>query len=198
MRLLGKGLLAENARIVIAGSEAARGDVPSFTPVEIDGFAAANFDGELEAAIESQMRMEAPATYKPGDTYATAKLFVAWWAAELANKLPDGMTVNAVSPGSTPDTNAVRNAPFYMRYIMVPVFKLVPGMSHSVSDGAGRYLEAADFGPEVTGKFFASKPKKMTGAITEIQMDHFDNPAAQQALWNVTSQVTGAEYSART
>lgn len=131
--------------------------------------------------------MEDPATYKPSDTYATAKLFVAWWAAEVADRLPDGMTVNAVSPGSTPDTNAVRNAPFYMRYIMLPVFKLVPGMSHSVDDGAGRYLEAANFGPDVSGKFFASKPKKMTGAITEIQMDHLDNPAAQQALWDVVA-----------
>jgi NAD(P)-dependent dehydrogenase (short-subunit alcohol dehydrogenase family) len=199
VRLLGKDLLSDTARIVIAGSEAARGDVPTFAPVDIDRFGTANFDGDLEAAIESQIRMEDPATYKPSDTYATAKLFVAWWAAELADRLPDGMTVNAVSPGSTPDTNAVRNAPFYMRYIMLPVFKLVPRMSHSVDDGAGRYLEAANFGPDVSGKFYASKPKKMTGAITEIQMDHLDNPAAQQALWSVTSRVTGgAEYPART
>ena len=197
VRLLGNDLLADTARIVIAGSEAARGDVPTFSPVDIDGFATANFDGDLEAAIESQMRMEDPAAYKPGDTYATAKLFVAWWAAELADRLPEGMTVNAVSPGATPATNAARNAPFYMRYIMMPLFRVVPGMSHSVDDGAGRYLEAADFGPDVSGKFFASKPKKMTGAITEIQMDHFDNAAAQKALWNVTSRVTGgADYSA--
>ena len=104
------------------------------------------------------------------------------------------MTVNAVSPGSTPDTNALRDAPSFMRY-MVLVFKVVPGMSHSVEDGAGRYLEAASYGPEVNGKFFASRRKKMTGAITEIQMDHFDNPAAQQALWTATSRLAGAvEY----
>ena len=188
MRLLESGVLNDTARIVIAGFEAARGDVPTFTPVHIDAFAAANFDGDLEAAIESQMRMRPPATYKPSDTYATAKMFVAWWAAELAGRIPKGMTVNAVSPGSTPDTNAVNNAPFYMRYIMIPVFKLVPGMSHSVSDG-----------PDVSGKFFASRPKKMTGALTEIQMDHFDNPAAQHALWNVTSRLTGGpELPART
>ena len=64
-------------------------------------------------------------------------------------------------------------------------------MSHSVGKGAGRYLEVASFGPDVNGKFFASKPKKMTGAITEIKMAHLDNPAAQQALWNVTSRVAG-------
>ncbi|MGI9659582.1 MAG: SDR family NAD(P)-dependent oxidoreductase, partial [Gaiellaceae bacterium] len=139
----------------------------------------------------SQIRMKPPASYNPSDTYATAKLFVAWWAKELAGMLPQGMTVNAVSPGSTPDTNAARGAPFYMRYLMIPIFKLIPGMSHSVGDGAGRYLEAAGFGPSVTGKFFASKPKKMTGALTEIRMAHFDNGPAQKALWNVASRLTG-------
>lgn len=191
VRLLEQGLLTDTARIVIAGSEAARGDVPTFTPLDVDAFAAADFDGDLEAAIEAQMRMEPPATYKPSDTYATAKLFVAWWAAGLAGRLPEGMTVNAVSPGSTPDTNAARSAPFYMRYIMLPVFKLVPGMSHSVGDGAGRYLEAAGYGPQINGKFFASRPKKMTGPITEIRMDNVDNPPAQRALWNVTARLTG-------
>jgi len=191
MRLLEGGALSANAHIVIAGSEAARGDVPTFKPLDIDGFAAENFGGDLEAAIENQMRMEEPATYKPGDTYATAKLFVAWWAAELADRLPEGMTVNAVSPGSTPDTNATRSAPFFMRNIMLPFFKVMPGMSHSVADGASRYLEVATYGPGVNGEFFASKPKKMTGPIEAMQHDHLHNPEAQKALWNVTTKVAG-------
>jgi len=191
MRLLEHDLLTESARIVIAGSEAARGDVPTFSPVDIDDFASEHFDGDLEAAIDAQLRMTEPAVYKPSDTYATTKLFVAWWSAELARNLPAGMTVNAVSPGSTPDTNAIRNAPFFMRYIMLPMFKLVPGMSHSVADGAGRYLEVADRGPHVSGKFFASKPKKMTGPLHEMELDHFDNPSGQKALLNVLSRVTG-------
>ena len=193
MRLLDAELLSEDARIIIAGSEAARGDVPTFHPVPIDTFAAEHFDGDLEAAIEAYFRMDAPATYKPGDTYATAKMFVAWWAAELAERLPEGMTVNAVSPGSTPDTNAVRNAPFFMKRIMLPFFKLMPGMAHSVEDGAGRYLAASGYGADVTGKFFASEPKKMTGPLTEIQMDHLDNPAARRALWTVTCRVAGGD-----
>jgi NAD(P)-dependent dehydrogenase (short-subunit alcohol dehydrogenase family) len=191
MRLLEHDLLGDEARIVIAGSEAARGDVPTFTPVDIDAFAADRLGGDLEAAIEMQMRMASPATYKPSDTYATAKLFVAWWAAELAERLPVGMTVNAVSPGSTPDTNAINNAPFFMKYLMVPLFKLIPGMSHSIDKGAGRYLEAAGYGPDVSGQFFASPPKRMTGPLTAIEMPHFDNPAAQGALWKVTSKVAG-------
>ena len=58
-----------------------------------------------QAAIEAQIRLEPPATYKSGDQYATAKMLVAWWAAELSRRVPGGVTVNAVSPGSTPDTS---------------------------------------------------------------------------------------------
>lgn len=191
MRLLEAEVLSDHARIVIAGSEAARGDVPMFKPVDVDALAAEEFSGDREAAIEALMLMESPVTYHSGNQYATVKLFAAWWAAELARKLPEGMTVNAVSPGSTPDTNAARSAPFLMKKVLMPVFKLMPGMSHTVQDGASRYLEAADFGPDQSGSFYASKPKKMTGPLHEIEMDHLDNPGAQQAVWNVTSKVSG-------
>ena len=191
MRLLEANLLGSNARIVIAGSEAARGDVPTFSPVDLNAMALEHFGGDLEAAIEAQMRMDSPASYKAADTYATAKVFVAWWAAELAELLPDGMTVNAVSPGSTPDTNAINNAPFYMRHLMMPIFKLIPGMSHSVADGAARYLEVAQMGDSVSGKFFASKPKKMTGPLAEIRLEHIDHDESRKALWAVTSRVAG-------
>ena len=40
----------------------------------------------------------------------------------------------------------------------------------------------------ITGKFFASPPKKMVGSLVEIRMDHLDKPAAQRALWNVTAK----------
>jgi NAD(P)-dependent dehydrogenase (short-subunit alcohol dehydrogenase family) len=202
MRLLGADLLSAEARIIMAGSEAARGDVPMFEPMDIDALATESFDGDREAAIGAVMRMDPPLEYHGGNQYATVKMFAVWWAAELAEKLPPGMTVNVVSPGSTPDTNAVRNASFMMKRVMLPVLKIVPGMSHTVETGAGRYLEAADFGPEQTGKFYASKPKKMTGPLHEIQLDDsdldgHDNVANRQALWNVTSEVSGGvEYPA--
>jgi NAD(P)-dependent dehydrogenase (short-subunit alcohol dehydrogenase family) len=191
IRLLEAGLLSEQARIVIAGSEAARGDVPMFKPIDINALATESFSGDLEAAIEGVMRLSPPIKYDSGDQYATVKMFAAWWASELAGRLPQGMTVNAVSPGSTPYTNADRNAPFLMKRVLVPFFKLVPGMSHTLATGARRYIDAAAFGPEHTGKFFASKPKKMTGQLHSIKMDHFDDQDAQRALWNVTSRVAG-------
>lgn len=191
MLLLENGGLSSNARIVMAGSEAARGDVPTFHPLDVNAFADEHYAGDLEAAIEAQIRMQPPAKYVPSNTYATTKMFAAWWAAELATFLPEGMTVNTVSPGSTPGTNAARNAPFFMRAFMIPMFKLMPGMSHSVAEGAHRYLEVAEYGDDVTGKFFASPPKKMIGPLEEMRMDHLTNPEGQRALWNVTTKVAG-------
>lgn len=197
MRLLNSGLLSDHARVIIAGSEASRGDFPLFKPIDIDNLATEIFDGDLEAAIDAVMRMEPSITYHPNNQYATVKMSAVWWAAELAKKLPPGMTVNAVSPGSTPGTNGTRDAPFLMKRLVVPIIKLIPGMSHSVSDGASRYLEATAYGPERTGQFFASKPKKGTGPLHIVAMTHFDNPAAQTALWNTTTKITGgASYSA--
>ena len=189
MRLLEGGLLAENAHIVIAGSEAARGDVPMFNPVDFAEFSE-SFDGDIEAAMEAYMYMEPPAKYSGAESYATTKVFVAWWAAELAGRLPDGMTVNAVSPGSTPGTDAIRNAPGYMRYFMVPLFKILPGMSHSIEVGAKRYVDIAER-DDVSGKFFASPPKKMIGKLTEVDLPHIDDKAGQEALWNTTVKVSG-------
>lgn len=65
----------------------------------------------------------------------------------------------------------------------MPFFKLVPGMSHSIDVGTRRYIEAAGYGLQVSGEFFASKPKKMTSPLVALEMDHLDNPAPQQALW---------------
>ena len=197
MGLLDADLLSDHVRIVIAGSEAARGDVPTFNPIDIPAIADAEFDGDTVAAIEGVMRMDPRIGYHAGNQYATTKLFAAWWAAELARQLPAGMTVNAVSPGSTPDTDAGRNAPFFTKRVMLPMLRILPGMSHSVADGAGRYLEAADFGPDQTGIFFASKPKKMTGPLHVIEMDYIVNPGLQRALWDATTVVSdGVGYPA--
>jgi NAD(P)-dependent dehydrogenase (short-subunit alcohol dehydrogenase family) len=195
VRLIEAGLIGEHARIVIAGSEAARGDVPTFHPVDFREFATESFGGDWEAAIEAQIRMQEPARYKAADQYATAKVLVAWWAAELARRLPKGVTVNAVSPGSTPETNAIRNAPFYMKYLMVPMFKLMPGMSHGVATGAGRYLEAATFGDDVSGEFFASPKRKMTGDITRMDLPHIADRRAQRAGWNAVVSISGVDLS---
>ena len=194
MRLLEDGLLSEKARIVIAGSEAARGDVPTFNPTDLSSLADKSFDGDLVAAAEGIIRADESITYKPATAYADAKVFVAWWSAQLATRLPVGMTVNAVSPGSVPGTEAGRNANFFMKYVMMPAFKYAPkrlGMGAHVSAGAGRYIEVAGYDDEVSGEFFASAPKKMTGPVEAMQMPHFHDVENQKAAWSAVVKVAG-------
>jgi NAD(P)-dependent dehydrogenase (short-subunit alcohol dehydrogenase family) len=194
MGVLDAGLLADTGRIVIAGSEAARGDVPTFNPTDLHEFAADNFDGDLVVAAEALIRGDDALTYKPSTVYADAKMFVAWWSAQLANRLPEGMAVNAVSPGSAPGTDAGRNATGVLKYVMMPMFKYAPkafGFGAPVSDAAYRYIEVAGYGDDVSGEFFASAPKKMTGPIEAMQQPHFHDEAAQEAAWSAVVKVAG-------
>ena len=189
MGLLSHELLSDHARIVIAGSEAARGDVPTFNPTDLHQVAADAYDGDLVAGAEGLIRGDG-IPYKPSTAYANAKMFVAWWAAELARRLPEGMTVNAVSPGSAPDTDAGRNANFFMKFVLIPMFKLVPGQSQSVETAAARYLEVGRRG-DVTGAFFASAPRKVTGPIEIVELPHLSDEERQKAGWAATVKVAG-------
>lgn len=192
MQLMGHDALAPRARIVIAGSETARGDVPTMNLADIDEISTSNYDGDLVAAAVGLIRGELPKRFKPNDTYATTKLFVAWWAAALARRLPEGITVNAVSPGSTPDTNGARNANFLTRRVMLPLIKLAPArlnMAATVESSASRYLQAVAFPVDVNGQMYASKPKKMAGALVRMDYQHLNRLEHQEAVWDATVSV---------
>ena len=199
MALLENGGLGASARIVIAGSEAARGDVPMMTLADLDQIADTHHAGDLTAAAIDLIRGGQPAKFKPNDTYATTKLFVAWWAAALARRLPEGMAVTAVSPGSTPDTQAGRNANFLTRRVMVPMLKRMPkrlNMAASVSDSANRYVQAVDLSAaDASGAFYASAPKKMSGPLQRMSYPHIDHHDHQEAAWAATVAVAGADVA---
>jgi len=149
MRLLDDKLLSPGARIVIAGSEGARGNLPTMKVHDVGKVADELFDGDRVAAVDALARIKGPYEFNSTNEYVTAKMVVAWWAAALSRKLPAGMTVNAVSPGSAPASSIARNAPFIMRTIMLPMMKVVGplmGMAGSVETGARRYVDAADLG----------------------------------------------------
>lgn len=193
MGLLGAGLLAPDARIVIAGAEPARGDVPMFKFTDLAAFAAKEYKGDRAAAIEAILRSSPNVKYKASTAYSDAKVFVAWWAAALARKLPADMAVYAVSPGAAPDTRAPRNLNFMMKNVFVRLSKFIPGMSHSVDEGAKRYLTASKFGADVSGKFFCSAPKKMTGPIEIMRHEHLHDRASQDACWRAVVKVSGVD-----
>ena len=126
--LLRANLLSPNARIVIAGAEPARGGVPMFKYTDVPAFAAKYYRGDRTAAVEALIRNGPNVKYVPNNAYADAKLIVAWWVAALARRLPSGMAVYAVSPGAANATNVVRNAGPLLKYLMIPIMNLIPGM----------------------------------------------------------------------
>jgi len=191
--LLRANLLSPNARIVIAGSEAARGDVPLFSYTDVAALAATQYQGDRSAAVESLIRSRPSVKYEPNRAYADAKIVVAWWTAALARRLPTRMAIYAVSPGSTPDTKGLRNAGPALRWLMLPLVKLIPGMSHTPETAAHRYLQASKFGTDVSGQFFASAPKKMTGPIEAMRQPHFHDRASQDAAWQAVARVSGVD-----
>jgi NAD(P)-dependent dehydrogenase (short-subunit alcohol dehydrogenase family) len=195
--LLHANLLSPNARIVIAGSEAARGDVPMFSYTDVAALAATQYHGDRSAAVEALVRNGPNVKYEPNRAYTDAKLIVAWWAAALARRLPSGMAVYAVSPGSAPDTKAVRNAGPVMKWLMLPLVKLIPGMSQTTETAARRYLQASEFGTDVSGQFFASTPKKVTGPIEGMRHPHFHDRANQEAAWQAVVNVSGVDFSSQ-
>ena len=193
--LLRANLLSPNARIVIAGAEPARGDVPLFSLTDVAALAAKNHRGDRSAAVEALLRNGPNLKYVPNRAYADAKLIIAWWVAALARRLPSGMAVYAVAPGSAPDTKVVRNAGAALKWLMIPLVKLIPGMSQTPETAARRYLQASEFGTDVSGQFFASAPKKLTGPIEAMRHPHFHDRANQEAAWQAVVKVSGVDFS---
>lgn len=187
MRLLAANLLTSTARIVIASSEGSIGGVFGMKVADFSTIADEHFDGSLDLTMDAIMRYQPPYTGKTMDIYVTTKTFTNWWAAVMSRKLPKGMVVNAISPGSVPATNYVKNAPFLMRRFLVPMMKYVGkymGMAWKVENAANRYYEAGHFEDDNTGHFYASRPGKFTGPMEIQKRDHFDNLEYQEAGWN--------------
>ncbi len=195
MRLLEAGPLSEDTRIVTSGSEAARGDVPIMNSIEPPKLAAEHFANDPIAAVAIQ-RFDPPLQYSPTTAYSMAKVLVAYWTATLARRLPAEMTVNAVSPGNALTTSAPRNAGFMMRRIMLPLMKILPGMSDTVTVATKRYLDAAQFADDQSGDFYASPPKKMISWMEKVVVPHVLDEAGQEAAWETIDLVASANIEA--
>jgi NAD(P)-dependent dehydrogenase (short-subunit alcohol dehydrogenase family) len=193
--LLRANLLSPNARIVIAGAEPARGGVPFFNYTDVPAFAAKYHQGDRTAAIEELVRNGPNVKYVPNNAYADAKLIIAWWVAALARRLPSGMAVYAVSPGAATDTKVVRSASPVLRYLFIPIVNLIPGMNQTPETAARRYLQASEFGTDVSGQFFASKLGKFTGPIEAQLQPHLHDRASQEAAWQAVVKVSGVDLS---
>ncbi|WP_240420337.1 SDR family NAD(P)-dependent oxidoreductase [Paenibacillus periandrae] len=193
--LLNANLLSPDARIVIAGAEPARGGVPMFKYTDLPAFAAKYHQGDRTAAVEALIRNGPNVKYVPNNAYADAKLIIAWWVAALARRLPSGMAVYAVSPGGATATNVKRSASPLLKYVFIPIVNLIPGMNQTPETAASRYIQASEFGTDVSGQFFASAKGKFSGPI-EVQLEpHLHDRANQEAAWQAVVKVSGVDLS---
>ncbi|MGC2619784.1 MAG: SDR family NAD(P)-dependent oxidoreductase [Acidobacteriaceae bacterium] len=193
--LLNANLLSPNARIVIAGAEPARGGVPMFKYTDLPEFAAKYHQGNRTAAVEALIRNGPNVKYVPNNTYADAKLIIAWWTAALARRLPSGMAVYAVSPGGATATRVVRSAGPLLKYLFIPIVNLIPGMNQTPETAARRYIQASEFGTDVSGQFFASAKGKFSGPIEVQRQPHLHDRASQEAAWQAVVKVSGVDLS---
>jgi NAD(P)-dependent dehydrogenase (short-subunit alcohol dehydrogenase family) len=195
--LLRANLLSPNARIVIAGAEPARGGVPLFKYTDLPAFAAKYHQGDRTAAVEALIHNGPNVKYVPNNAYADAKLIIAWWTAALARRLPSGMAVYAVSPGGATDTKVVRSAGWALKHLFIPFVKLIPGMNQTPQTAARRYLQASEFGTDVSGQFFASARGKFSGPIEVQRHPHLHDRASQEAAWQAVVKVSGVDFSSK-
>jgi NAD(P)-dependent dehydrogenase (short-subunit alcohol dehydrogenase family) len=193
--LLNAYLLSPNARIVIAGAEPARGGVPMFKYTDLPEFAGKYYQGNRAAAVEALICNGPNVKYVPNNTYADAKLIIAWWTAALARRLPSGMAVYAVSPGGATATKVVRSAGPMLKYLFIPIVNLIPGMNQTPETAAGRYIQASEFGTDVSGQFFASAKGKFSGPIEVQRQPHLHDEASQEAAWQAVVKVSGVDLS---
>ena len=193
--LLRANLLSPNARIVIAGAEPARGGVPMFSYTDVPALAAINHQGDRTAAVEALIRNGPNVKYVANNAYADAKLIIAWWVAALARRLPSGMAVYAVSPGGATATKVVRSAGPLLKYLFIPIVKLIPGMDQTPETAASRYLQASEFGTDVSGQFFASAQGKFSGPMEVQRQPHLYDRGSQEAAWQAVVNVSGVDLS---
>jgi NAD(P)-dependent dehydrogenase (short-subunit alcohol dehydrogenase family) len=192
--LLRANLLSPNARIVITSAEPARGGVPMFKYTDAPAFAAKYFRHDQTAAVEALIRNGPHVKYSPNNAYADAKLIVAWWAAALARRLPSNMAVYAVSPGASNATNVARNAGPLLKYLMIPIVNLIPGMNQTPETASRRYIQASKFGTDVSGQFFASAQGKFSGPMEVQRQPHLLDNASQEAAWQAVVNVSGVDF----
>ncbi len=117
----------------------------------------------------------------------------------MARRVPDGITVNAVSPGSAPGRGFGRDAPGFMRTVMMPFMKVVGpfvGMAGSIEAAARRYVEAAEFADDQTGHFYATADRKKLVGPMGIQTwpEYFTDEASQEAGFAAVVRLTGVGF----
>ena len=199
VRLLDAGILSDQARVVIAGSEGANNDLPAMMDMKLYDFATdapEEFGDNLHDAMINFVEGAKPDSFNATRYYATTKVFTSWWTAAMARRFGDRISIFTVSPGANLSTNAARHTTGFKRFLFtkfMPTVGRAIGMDQHVSVGAKRYVDVLhgvgrDY---VNGKTYTSKPKKLTGPLHEMTHDHLLDIERQEVAWTVLGELTG-------
>jgi NAD(P)-dependent dehydrogenase (short-subunit alcohol dehydrogenase family) len=100
--------------------------------------------------------------------YGVIKYGGTLWMSSLARKHPH-LKFLSVSPGGTRGTDGMNDLPFVKRvlfkYIGMPIFMPLMGLSHKLEKGAKRFVDAISNDALTSGGFYASKQNVLTGPI---------------------------------
>ena len=149
---------------LFASSEAARGikqtgmKRPNLKSSSVDEFASV-FDGTYFGN-----------NFDPMQVYGTIKYGGTLWMSSMARKNPSIKFIS-MSPGGTRGTEGMNDLPFIQRiifkYIGMPIFMPLLGLSHSLSKGAQRFVDGINDDSLKSGGFYASREGVLTGPIVD-------------------------------
>ncbi len=202
-KLIEADLLSPGARIVIAGSEAARNDLPKMMEMAHYDFSIgqpAEFGSNLHDAMLAFAQGAQPEKFNEFRYYAVTKAFTSWWAAALANRYGERLFVAAVSPGSTLSTGAGRNTRGFKGFMFTKIMPLIGrymGMDQPVELAAKRYIDVLHGAEFVSGRTYTSKPKKLVGPLFEVNNEHLLDPMRQNTAWAVIEELSAGAISAQ-
>lgn len=155
-----KGLLKEDARVVFAGGEGARGipgmiDKPKFLSLD-------QFDQYLHGTGDLPK-------YNPMNAIGVSKLTSAWLVQKLS-EIDKNRTYLWFSPGLTHGTNGLSSVSpvkrFFMEKVMFGISGLL-GFSQSPEKGAQKYVDALIGSIGQSGDVLGAPEKKVLGVITD-------------------------------
>ena len=201
LRLLEAGFLSSGARVVIAGSESARDDLPAMFGFKLYDFIKGEptaFGDNLRDAMTSFAKAEGNTPFDGLRHYSTTKVFTSWWSDALARRVGDRISVYTVSPGSNMGTNAARHATGIKKFLftkVMPSIGTLTGMNQPVPIGAKRYIDVltADDGAFENGKTYTSKEKKLTGPLCKMTYPHLLDVERQELAFGVLCELTGVD-----
>jgi len=181
-----RGLIAPNAKVIVAGGEGARGLPPL---IEKPEFASPKV---LRQYVTGDFSSAKP--YNPMNAIGVSKLLSALWSLKLAELEGDNFSSIWFSPGFTYGTQGLKTAPKIRRWLMENIgFKLfaLMGRAQSPRDGARKYADVIEGKIGRNGDVLGAPEGQGLGELVDqIPMNSaFNSGALRDEFWAIANEV---------